>query len=54
MTKEKLLKTYTFQLQDSEIALFENAFELSGFRSRSELIRMIINKELPKYYEVKK
>jgi hypothetical protein len=34
--------THTFQLMGAEIADFNRAFELSGFRSKSEFIRFCL------------
>lgn len=39
MTEKELPMTHTFQLVGPEIADFNRAFELSGFRSKSEFIR---------------
>jgi metal-responsive CopG/Arc/MetJ family transcriptional regulator len=48
MDKKKII---TFELQGSEIDSFERAFKLSGMRSRSELVRFILNQELKDYYK---
>ena len=48
--KEKR-KIITFELQGDEIDSFERAFKLSGMRSRSELVRFILNQELKNYYK---
>lgn len=42
MSDEKLTNTHTFQLVRGEQLQFERAFELSGFRSKSEFIRFCL------------
>lgn len=54
MTDKELPMTHTFQLVGSEIAEFNRAFELSGFRSKSEFIRFCLFSGLKDLYGEKR
>lgn len=50
---DKETMTHTFQLMGKEIEEFNKAFELSGFRTKSEFIRFCLFNGLKDLYEVK-
>ena len=50
MEKEQTSMTHTFQLSGCEIEQFNAAFELSGFRSKSEFIRFLLFNSIKDFY----
>lgn len=48
--EEKQIMTHTFQLMGGEIDSFNEAFKISGFRSKSEFIRFLLFAGIKDYY----
>lgn len=43
-------KTLSFQIKEDEIDIFQSAFDLSGFRSKSEFIRYLLFEAIKDFY----
>ena len=50
MTEKEIPMTHTFQLIGKEICAFNAAYELSGFRSKSEFIRFCVFTAIKELY----
>jgi len=50
MKTENKIMTHSFQLSGFEIDKFNEAFELSGFRSKSEFIRFLLFNGIKDFY----